>query len=383
MIVSSLSPEHFPLGLLTLAVYGPGTGEAQVLRFPDGTFGVVDGCRAHKGVVDPVHRLLQRFTDPVVRFVCLTHAHGDHFGGLLDLIDAYVPKLLLWAGSEGDRFRDRFVASVRREQRGLPHPVDPDELQALIDVLAFRTQRKRGDVPRSRSVVLSDHKLVLRGADGVRVWGVLPTTTSLHRALGCGLHPLEEEDVEPRSRAGDPNDVSGALLVEWGKARVLLGGDALRGDGAHHEGWAAADWIDQDVQVVKVAHHASSGAHHAPLWARMKPRISIVTPYADASGCQPPRESQLRELLRTSRVFLTAPPSWWDGRLYLDGFDTGARVRPMGTPLTAVTGAGARTPRVGSRDPESAVAVTLDAEGEVRELCCSGQARELRLRVEG
>lgn len=201
MIVSALDPEHFPLGSLTLAVYGPGTGEAQVLRFPDGSFGVVDGCRAQKGGVDPVRRLLERFPDRVLRFVCLTHAHGDHFGGLLDLIDIYTPKLLLWAGSEGDRFRDRFVASVRREQRNLPHPADPDELHKLIDVLAFRTQRKRGGVPRSRSVVLSDHKLVFQGPDGVRVWGVLPTTTSLHRALGCGLHPLVE-GTRTTTRAG-------------------------------------------------------------------------------------------------------------------------------------------------------------------------------------
>lgn len=375
-----LSRSHFPDGQLTVAVFGPGTGESQLIRFPDGSFGVIDGCRAHKASADPIAELLKQGPPPRLRFVCLTHAHEDHFGGLLDIIQDHAPELLLWAGTEGDRFRDHFVEAVRREQVGKPHPADPNELKTLINTLAAKTQRRPRKKPGSRPIVLSDHKLVLRLDDDVRVWGVLPTTTSLHRALGEGKYKIKEEDIEPRAERGDPNDISGALLVEWQGARVLLGGDALRGRAEHHEGWASASWIDGPAQLVKVAHHASSGAHDSGLWDRLRPAIAVVTPYKSAAGKQPPREEQLVRLLQTSRVFLTAPPDWWPDRQHLEGFEDVRAPSTHGTPLAALEGAHAHAPRAGTRDPYSAVAVTLDRWGDVLAVTCAGEARELTRR---
>ena len=86
-----LSAEHLPKGTLSIAVFGPGKGEAIVVRLPDGSVGVVDGCREPKdtetGRGDPVRELLDRIKCPELAFVCLTHPHDDHYAGLGRLLE--------------------------------------------------------------------------------------------------------------------------------------------------------------------------------------------------------------------------------------------------------------------------------------------------------
>jgi glyoxylase-like metal-dependent hydrolase (beta-lactamase superfamily II) len=99
--VDEILPAHLPQGALSIAVFGPGRGEAIVVRLPDGSIGVVDGCReptggAKDGRGDPVRELLRRIekAGPVptpfrLAFVCLTHPHDDHYPGLGRLLEAY------------------------------------------------------------------------------------------------------------------------------------------------------------------------------------------------------------------------------------------------------------------------------------------------------
>jgi hypothetical protein len=91
-----------------------------------------------------------------------------------------------------------------------------------------------------------------------------------------------------------PNMVSLGLAIEWGPRRVVLAGDIENGDGGPYSGWAGVlEHLDRpddqrgrlvdDVDLIKVAHHGSTGAFSAVAWerhARSAKTIGIMTTYS-------------------------------------------------------------------------------------------------------
>lgn len=91
-----------------------------------------------------------------------------------------------------------------------------------------------------------------------------------------------------------PNMVSLGIAIEWGARRLVLAGDIENGDGGPYSGWAGVlEYLDRpddqrgrlvdDVDLIKVAHHGSSGAFSKLAWqrhARTAKTIGIVTTYS-------------------------------------------------------------------------------------------------------
>ncbi|HVX90317.1 MAG TPA: MBL fold metallo-hydrolase [Candidatus Paceibacterota bacterium] len=375
-----IEPDHVRQGHLSVVVFGPGTGEAVLIKFPDGQLGVIDGCRRGKQSADPVRDLLKALQVKRLLFACLTHPHEDHYGGLVDLVKTFEPAHLLWAGTEHERLLETFAKSFREYQRrggAIADEVSATELHDLIRAFVTRSQRRGKTKPGCRAQGLSDHKLLLTipGQPPVEIWSVLPTTTALHRAFGknSASASTATSDQENCDDGVDPNDISGALVVRWGTTSVLLGGDVLTGSPGHHEGWCVADWIQGPVQVVKVPHHASRGAHCQELWDRMKPCVALVTPFRNAGGPQPPQESMLQELARqVEHLLVTSCPKWWPGQSALtieEAWDAPTAI--VGTPLPNAKPA--------SRD-YGAISVSVDDAGQVLRIVAAGSARKMQLR---
>lgn len=326
--VHRLEPSHFrdanglPVSAsgeqeLSVAVFGPGSGEAILIQLPDGQMGVVDGCREpsdpQTGVGDPVHQILKVMNIQQLAFVCMTHAHDDHYRGLATLLRAYSDRIthVWWGGERELKFERRWRDSLRRckkvgskgdPTRQVPRIDDEDHLTELIDELV-----KSLWCPSRRTQSFSDVKRLAELGSGnqkVKIQGLGPSTFDLHRAL------RNELDKSTSARTFNPNAVSGALLIQWGDTRVLLGGDQLEGK-SEKEGWKAVlRHIPRPLTLIKVAHHASEEAHHEPIW-QPAPRLAIVTPYQYASGDQPPRSKMLEQLSQLSPLVLTAEPRWW------------------------------------------------------------------------
>ena len=71
-----------------------GNGDAIVLRFPDGTWGIVDSCYVPGTETGAALPLLRREMLPAkekIGFACLTHYHHDHFDGLSQIIYKNTP----------------------------------------------------------------------------------------------------------------------------------------------------------------------------------------------------------------------------------------------------------------------------------------------------
>jgi len=359
--VRRLGPKHFPQGTLTIGVFGPGKGEAIVLRLPDGRFAVVDGCREPrpgsprrnpKGRGDPVRELLGQVEktgqEVSLAFVCMTHPHDDHYAGLARLIAAHKEQTeQVWTTDFGLR-RDRkaLVSWLRLSQAGT-HPL-PDGrrlsgLERLID--AFHPP---GRDLEPRNLYEKMHEEF--GECSIQM--LAPSTRDLRAAQDRLMAALTSAVNSKKIPGVDPNDSSAALYIRWGDAGILLGGDLTNGD-CDQTGWSNAKrHLDGPVQVVKVAHHASIGAHHNELWDRLEPSLALVTPFLKAKAGQPPQRDMLKVLAAHCTTVVTTPPDW---------FDTSKATQIGGAPLLG-------------RDVDNAVAVTLEKSGEIAGWTLAGAA---------
>ena len=380
--VDEILPRHLERGLLSIIVFGPGVGESVVVCLPNGSVGVVDGCRepastGANGDGDPVRELLRHLQVETLRFVCLTHPHDDHYRGLGRLLDAYGERVEeVWCPLEtGDRYAATLVKYIACQRAG--QGLIPDDDPKALD-RAFRAmQPRRGaSIPRPRLVLENTELLRQTMNNGfLTIRGIGPSATDLKMANVALVKAIKES-----SGTHDPNDASGALLIRWHKAQVLLAGDLTRGAGPLR-GWNGVEaQITGRVQVVNVAHHASAGAHHDDLWTRMKPRLAIVTPFKNASGANPPRPADIARLIDSkARVVITARPSWsWDDpAVQLPQPRRGppdVSESPRAPKNGVLSKDAAQTPASPFNARRNAVAVSLDRHGTIRRVILSGQA---------
>ncbi|HVG59965.1 MAG TPA: MBL fold metallo-hydrolase [Hyalangium sp.] len=369
-------------GTLSIVVFGPGHGESIVVVLPDGTAGVVDGCREPTGR-DPVSEFVEEMerrrpgTPFRLRFVCMTHPHEDHYRGLGRLLEKYRGRVdHVWRTlGEGDRYLDAWqkYLKVTRPREGSLLP-DPDELDGLARIVA--EMRLASQEHGARFLQLGQNKRLLNEPiHGHELWieGCGPADGDLETAHITLLGTLRKLIRGQKPPSFDPNAASGALLVRWGKAGVLLGGDLLCGDG-RYKGWEEVhDAISGPVQIVKAAHHASQGAHHEGLLNRLQPDLTIVTPFLNAGASYPPRPDRILHLAQNSTVAITAVPQWGRARAShpVPRYKTPpAGRRPTSGPKPSL----AQVPTAGEDDANNAVAVSLNAKGELVGFVLAGKA---------
>jgi beta-lactamase superfamily II metal-dependent hydrolase len=225
-----------------LFVLGPDVGETVALRFPQGSWVIVDSF-SHDG--RPAAEWLIREYGGTVDAVVLTHPHQDHYSGILELLDDHEPRII---GCVHPRSGDI--------TRGLP--VDPRRLlkerarptyDRIWDSWQHSPERK-WQTFRKYFIRVEDAQL-----------------TSLHP-----VPPLEPTDWNHRSI----NDLSSAILVQWHQLRILLGADATN-DAWNSMGEEFPDLADHSV--LKVPHHGSRNAIHSAFGDGRQDRVWIVTPF--------------------------------------------------------------------------------------------------------
>lgn len=361
-------PCHFDADKLGILVFGPGRGEAIVVIFPDATIGVIDGCREPKNPLgDPVSDFIRDWhrshpeINHRIRFIALTHPHDDHYAGLARLIEEHDDQIdEIWSTlPSGGHYANAYIKYVEMRAAKSDAPSTLPGLVRMHEALKKHTPRVQIMQRGRHDVMMLKMRIEERR---VRVRCIAPCHNDVllaQRDLMRSLH--EASHGQTRSRPlGDPNTTSAAIVVSWGHARVLLGGDVLAQSG-QYRGWEAArPSLEGPVQVVKVAHHASAGAQDWTVWQRMKPSLAIVTPFKEAKGAWPPRQAELQQLSTHSRVALTSPPAWQNKTSAVDISRNGAhrvQPKPQGLPHR-----------------EDAVGVCLDAQGRITKLVLAGRA---------
>jgi beta-lactamase superfamily II metal-dependent hydrolase len=327
---------------LVMHVLGSGKGESIVLQLPTGEWGVVDCYTSELQDPDanPTVQLLQAEGVRELAFVCLTHPHDDHFRGLNHLLDPsrfHVREFWRFCLAKNDFQavveRQRAEAVLDEDQRAIEG--NDNLLQTLLLVGKLTTRKPQPLVPRQapRDLPLYPD----RGAPDrppCTIRAVAPSNLCEFEYGQAVLNGMTGTGPMPTRH----NAISLALLIEYGKSRVLLGGDVERRtwDRVFTEyGSSQVERLFLRTVAIKVSHHGSVTGHHQDLWAHMTNRgkhqpVAVITPFRQH---RLPRDNGL-ELIRahTKKVFLTC------SRRPADGIQAYPNVKPRQQKMIATSG---------------------------------------------
>ncbi len=260
--------------LLYVMVFGPGFGEAVVLRIPGGHWVLIDSCV----IADQCPSLqMLDLAGGEWSYALLTHPHFDHIRGFDRILDRHRAGVVGCADPRVVEWREWFDS------------LDADELLdmgLLEQVMAAIHTRWSGDVAT---------RWLLRRGDS-RPVGTANITV---------LHPDDAlASLQPHP---GPNRLSAAMLIEWERVRVLLGADVEQAE------WDRIAEVYADLgdhHALKVPHHGSRGAIHACYATGSRDRFWIVTPWNRKRGLPRFEENQGVDLLlrSVSRLCLTGLP---------------------------------------------------------------------------
>lgn len=237
---ASLDPE-----LLYCFVLGPGYGETVLLRVPP------DGNQPDQWIVidsflcddRPAAESVVARYEGTVSCIVLTHPHGDHYPGIIGLIDE----------NPGAKL-------------GCVHPSASPPDPAFPDPVAVLKQQARPAY--------------------VRIWDEWEANTGRRwetfrrevydfpgRKL-TSLHPVRPLPLG--AWGSDPNEMSSAMLVEWHAVRLLLGADV---PDTQWPGICSDFQRLEEHAALKVPHHGSPGAIHDVFARGSSARRWVVTPW--------------------------------------------------------------------------------------------------------
>jgi competence protein ComEC len=211
-------------GFVEMHMIDVGQGDALALRTPKGRWILFDAGRswiggdAGRSTVIPY---IRRRGGAVYAFV-LSHPHSDHVGGGASVVSALDPEEY-WDAAYvvgSTPYRESLEAAARRQVAW--HRVHPGD---SLDV------------------------------DGVRIRFLAP-------------------DSAWTASLADANEASAVALVQYGRVRFLMTGDAEVGE----EEWILAHNADGlHADVLKVGHHGSSTSTTAAFLAAVRPRVALVS----------------------------------------------------------------------------------------------------------
>lgn len=272
--------------LLEIHVLGSSIGESIVLKLPDGKWGVID-CYASSlkdASTNSTLSFLRERGVSELEFLCLTHPHDDHFRGMSQILQQMIVREF-W----------RFAAMSSRQLRMLAHYFKADAEKAdyteskingdeFVTIFRLVRERRYGSHPIATRRVQAKLPLYPSKSDSTAPFQILGIAPS-DRQIDIYETDLERcFDIDGRIRDRLPhsrhNTVSVALMLEYGKTRIILGGDV------EYQGWIDVfrDFSTERLScaAVKVSHHGSTNGYSENLWntfaAAGKP-IALITPF--------------------------------------------------------------------------------------------------------
>lgn len=142
ILVSWWHPWPYPLEVILLDV---GQGESIFVRFPNGKTMLIDGGGSLLGesqvgnqVVTPY---LQRMGIRKLDLILLTHAHGDHYQGLLQVVEKIHYRLLLHGFTEKAGLPPALANWLNRQPQAKVRPVSGGELLVLDSRVLVQVQQ--------------------------------------------------------------------------------------------------------------------------------------------------------------------------------------------------------------------------------------------------
>jgi len=221
-----------PAGGLKVAVFDIGQGDCLFIETPQKHQILIDGGPSNK-VVEKLGQQMP-FWDKTIDLIILTHPDYDHLRGLLDVLDNYQVKNIVWTGelSEGKTF-EAWQEKIKSENAKITL------VKAGAKVIAGQVEM---DI----------------------------------------LYPMEL----PKQDSKNNNDSSIVSRMTFGQTTFMFTGDANR----EAEQNIIANNKNIESNVLKVSHHGSHSATSPEFLINIKPELAVISVGANNSYGHPHQE---------------------------------------------------------------------------------------------
>jgi len=294
-----------------------GYGESIIVEMPNGGVGVIDCFAPQLKAENRIERLQ---ANPTLRFLVnhlkatrlaflgFTHPHEDHGRGLTHLLEEFrdrIDSIWVFPSFQTIALERWFAAAMTRDMRlPIERLLDESPGTFFLELVRFRElvhQQCAGTNPlRARFRSFYGRKSFSLDGEPIHIHFLGPTDDLVRRYEGDltdNMRDLVEERViegenrlvvrpEWRPDALNHNRISPALLIEYGKTRILLGGDM------ECEAWQTVldEMTSEESAIlltchfIKISHHGSPTGPPDDLYrrlARNKGRrpLAVLTPY--------------------------------------------------------------------------------------------------------
>lgn len=311
---------------LEVHVLGGGEGESVVIKLPDGGWGVVD-CYSRDEHANPTIQYLRERGVRTLLFVCLTHAHDDHFLGMVKLIEEFKP-LEFW------RFGCLSPAHVAKllqysklrskEAGGVKGRELTRSTKELFDIFALARAGAESGAMRVQRLTsrMTIYPLPRDDPPGLVIECLSPTGRQIERYESAILECVGPDDQIARNlEHSRHNDVSVVLKITHGAATIILGGDL------EAAGWkeVVEEYGEQNMRAsaVKVSHHGSENGYRPGLWQYFSASGKPIAVIAPRHRCGLPKPAALTVISRHAGVILATcrPKLEWKAPLPRGGTD--------------------------------------------------------------
>jgi len=213
---------------LNLAFLDIGQGDATFVTFPDGQQMLID-CAINARILEALGRVMPYY-DRSLDYLVITHPDMDHYGGCVDVLNRFDVKNIVYTGFEKETsYFGEFMEAVVEENTSF-HQIE-----------AFTT------------------------------WDIASTTiTFLYPD-----HPVHLDSTIPGTgKQANSNNTSMVMKLSYGNMDVLLPGDAEK----ELEAYLVQTYPEfLDVEVLKAAHHGSSGSSQPDFLQKVTPDHTIFS----------------------------------------------------------------------------------------------------------
>lgn len=272
-------------------IFGGKIGESILLKLPGNLWGVVDTYTPNLANPrsNPAFRFLEDHRVSRLHFLCLTHPHLDHYKGMRHFLDHFDPDRIWIFGALTHRDLHAKVAEILRLKATSANDEEDqsesaDELVRILDKIRDKVE-DRSRTPRVdvRRLQLEQRLLDLNGDPPLVItsMGAPGGLTMLYERSLVSCFDGNGDFLAAKVPSVNHNLISGGLLIEYGRSRIILGGD-METDSWKEAMACFGNRGRLDSVLVKASHHGSTTGYCEGLWALMSPRksaVAVITPY--------------------------------------------------------------------------------------------------------
>lgn len=232
-----------------------GQGDSIVIRFPDGSWAVVDSNIPPGQHRPPALELLKYHHVERLSFICLTHPHEDHYTGLMQLLENFEGRVgEFWVFPVDSQHRRKFLTRQyeKKVTRGAVGKAKYTELESI-----FRALVKMENADSGR--YLSAGFRIERGGVEIHCLGPLSSDISSYQTALAQSKGIEDYTA-------NENLISLVLRLRYAGNSILLSSDAPKM--AWQKIWKKAMSNHETffAEAVKVSHHGANSGHHGGIW---------------------------------------------------------------------------------------------------------------------